>query len=213
MASDGKMPSVSKSGRFSAKSQVIIDAQDKEIAKMKKLLAQAGIDPDQVHVPAGSSLSQVSETDAPRAADRAVQVQVKVIVQVQVQYARHARYSLYVQAAKATKVVEVMDATEQPRAVVSVVSNKVSVKVSKGGDVAVLLQAQTLPQISDVVRAPVAVKVTKDAEVVKVVKRVEVAKLPRALPRSSLVAVVAYVIVSTKSIFKFQAQVQVQNQI
>ena len=210
MSSDDTMPSVSKSSRFSAKSQAIIDAQEREIAKLKKLLVQAGIDPDRVQVPAGSSVSQVSETDAPRAADRAVQVQVKVIVQVQVQYARHARYSLYVQAAKATKVVEVMDATEQPRAVVSVVSNKVSVKVSKGGEVAVLLQAQTLPQISDVVRAPVAVKVTKDAEVVKVVKRVEVAKLPRALPRSLLVAVVAYVIVSTKSIFKFKYKFKIK---
>ena len=132
MASDDKMSSVSKSSRFSPKSQVIIDAQDKEIAKMKKLLAQAGIDPDQFLVPAGSSVSLVSETDAPRAASRAVQAQAKVNAQVRVQFARHVRYSLYVRAAKATKVVEVVDVTEQPRAVVSV---KVSVKVSKGMDI------------------------------------------------------------------------------
>ena len=92
MASDDKMPSVSKSlsSRFSTKSQVIIDAQDKEIARLKKLLAQAGIDPDQVYV------------SASRAASRAVQAQV-IVAQVQVQYARHARYNLYVRAARAVK--------------------------------------------------------------------------------------------------------------
>ena len=90
MASDDKMPSVSKSLRFSTKSQVIIDAQDKEIARLKKLLAQAGIDPDQVYV------------SASRAASRAVQAQV-IVAQVQVQYARHARYNLYVRAARAVK--------------------------------------------------------------------------------------------------------------
>ena len=77
MASDDKMPSVSKSSssRFSTKSQVIIDAQDKEIARLKKLLAQAGIDPDQVYV------------SASRAASRAVQAQV-IVAQVQVHYVR-----------------------------------------------------------------------------------------------------------------------------
>ena len=76
MVSGGRMLSVSKGSRFSAKSQVIIDAQDKEIARLKKLLAQAGIDFDQVYV------------SASRAASRAVRVQVVVAqVHVHVQYA------------------------------------------------------------------------------------------------------------------------------
>ena len=104
MVSDGKMLSVSKSSRFSAKFQVNIDAQDKEIARLKKLLAQAGIDFDQVYV------------SASRAASRAVRVQVVVAqVHVHVQYARHARYNLYVQttrAAKAAMVVEVVEAVK-----------------------------------------------------------------------------------------------------
>ena len=58
--SDDKMSSVSKSSRFSAKSQIIIDAQDKTIAEqggqisemakemqaMKRMLAKAGLNPD-----------------------------------------------------------------------------------------------------------------------------------------------------------------------
>ena len=105
MASDDKMPSVSKSSslRFSTKSQVIIDAQDKEIARLKKLLAQAGIDFDQIYV------------SASRAATRAVQAQVvvaQVQVQVQVQYARHACYNLYVWAARAAKVARVVEVVE-----------------------------------------------------------------------------------------------------
>ena len=82
MANNDKMPSVpkssksSKKSKFSAESQVIIDAQDKEIARMKKLLVQAGIDPDQILV----------------SASRAVLVQVTAQVTAgQVQYARYAR--------------------------------------------------------------------------------------------------------------------------
>ena len=109
------MLSVSKGSRFSAKSQVIIDAQDKEIARLKKLLAQAGIDFDQVYV------------SASRAASRAVRVQVVVAqVHVHVQYARHARYNLYVRAAraaraasaaKAARVVEVVEAVKDANVV------------------------------------------------------------------------------------------------
>ena len=57
MSNDDKMSSVSKSSRFSAKSQIIIEAQDKviaeqggqisnmakEMALMKKMLVEAGI--------------------------------------------------------------------------------------------------------------------------------------------------------------------------
>ena len=156
MASDDKMPSVSKSSRFSAKSQVIIDAQDKEIARMKKLLAQAGIDPDQVLV----------------SASRAVQAQVIVAqVQVQVQYARHARYKLYVQAAKAAKVARVVEVVEAVVIVIGVAKvAKVVAKVAK-----VTKDAKVPIKVTAKVATKVITKVAKVAKVTKEVKGAKVA--------------------------------------
>ena len=145
MVSDGRMLSISKGSRFSAKSQVIIDAQDKEIARLKKLLAQAGIDFDQVYV------------SASRAASRAVRVQVVVAqVHVHVQYARHARYNLYVRAARAAKAARVVKVVEAVK-VANVV--KVVKKVAKDTEVTVPHQAQ--PRVGG--------EDAKDAKVVKVV--------------------------------------------
>ena len=186
------MSSVSNSSKFSIKSQLIIKKQDGQIAAMRKVMIAAGLDPDAMVSEPGEVLGEVSD----------------------IQYVRHARYRSYIQAMKAKKdrdrncqgvVAAVPLATVKAQASASALVAALAmahVKVSKGVDVAVLLQA--LPQINDVVRAPVAAKVTKVAEVVKVVKHVEVAKLPRALPRSSLVVVVVYFVISTKSIVKFK---------
>ena len=161
------MSSVSNNSKFSIKLQLIIKKQDGQIAAMRKVMIAAGLDPDAIVSEPGEVLGEVSD----------------------IQYVRHAHYRLYIQGVKAKKdrdrncqgvvaVVPVANVEAGASALVATLA-MAHVKVSKGVEVAVLLQAP--PQINDVVRAPVAAKVTKVAKVVKVVKHVEVAKLPRAL--------------------------------
>ena len=109
-----KMSGVSRSSKFSkfsVKSQQVIAAQDVKIAAMRKLLVEAGIDPDsvvpiqdsRVSVQPNMTTSKFKKRITEVSASRAVQVLNIVCQIVQVRYARHSRYNLYVQSMKATK--------------------------------------------------------------------------------------------------------------
>ena len=87
--------SVSNSSKFSVRSQQVIAKQDDLIAKMRRILIDAGIDPDAV------------QPDSVQPSP--VQVCGDVVWIVQVQYARHARYNWYVQSMKAAKVRKAPD--------------------------------------------------------------------------------------------------------
>ena len=112
----------SKFSKFSVKSQQVIAAQDVKIAAMRKLLVEAGIDPDsvvpiqdsRVSVQPNMTTSKFKKRITEVSASRAVQVLDIVCQIVQVRYARHSRYNLYVQSMKATKAKAKMPPVQAP---------------------------------------------------------------------------------------------------
>ena len=133
-----KMSSLSNSSKFSVKSQQVIAKQNVQIAAMRKMLVDAGIDPDAFPSEVGamevvvtdpvllskSSNNATATTDVNVSPTQAqpqltpqsssayispVQVYDAVVRIVQVQYARHERYNLYVKSMKAAKVRKAPD--------------------------------------------------------------------------------------------------------
>ena len=113
----------SKFSKFSIRSQQVIAVQACQIAKMRKLLIAAGIDPDaQVADPSlGPDISDALSVDI--TVNTAVQFTVS---EVNVMYVRHARYRSYVRSMKAKGPTQVKDQNCQEVVAVEVVVGKVA---------------------------------------------------------------------------------------
>ena len=196
-----KMSSVlnsSNSSKFSVKSQRVIAAQVVLIAKMRKMLVDAGIDPDSVERPGVSIVSIIDPVCG-------MEIEVQVQVQVRVQYARHARYNQYVQsrAVEAAKIVKVA-------------------KVAKVMEVIALHRA--LPRVTEGVQAPVVAIVAgfvgvedvkvEDAKVVEVAKVAKVDEVAQMFCVDFVAPVVLVVAVQkfslARSRFKYKFKIRLK---
>ena len=109
----------SKFSKFSIRSQQVIAVQACQIAKMRKLLIAAGIDPDaQVADP---SLGPVISVEVK--VNTAVQF---TVAEAHVMYVRHARYRLYVRSMKVKGATQVKDQNCQEVVAGEVVMGKVA---------------------------------------------------------------------------------------
>ena len=119
MTSVSNSSEFSKFSKFSVKSQQVIAAQVCQIAKMRKLLIAAGIDPDaQVADP---SLGPVISVEVK--VNTAVQF---TVAEAHVMYVRHARYRSYVRSMKVKGATQVKDQNCQEVVAGEVVMGKVA---------------------------------------------------------------------------------------